>query len=145
MRRFGALFFACYFNGTFNLPKRPNIELIECTAYTSGNWYLWYKRYSNGFIQQGGVYNGTLVNSNDGTSEITFPKAFSNANYSLTFAPQYSNSMNGKWFADSHSASGFRFHSYSLAGNFRVNPFWWQASGYSSSPNPGNNKIIKYI
>lgn len=36
MRRFGALFFACHFNGTFNLPDYTNLGYTNEPDYTAG-------------------------------------------------------------------------------------------------------------
>lgn len=41
----------------------------------------WYRKWSNGDLEQGGVYTGT---SSFGTATITMPKSFSNTNYILT-------------------------------------------------------------
>lgn len=51
-------------------------------VYASDTWsndYIWYRQYSDGFIEQG----GTTAYSGTGTKRVTLPVAFSSKNYSV--------------------------------------------------------------
>lgn len=55
-------------------------EVIAFQAPTAGNNYTWYRKYADGWVEQGG-----LVRSNSGTTvSVVYPVAFADANYTLT-------------------------------------------------------------
>lgn len=56
--------------------------VIESQEPTSSNNYTWYKKYKSGRLEMGGVTTNT---------SITFPKQFSNTNYSIMCTPSMIN------------------------------------------------------
>lgn len=59
---------------------------VVVTTYRSGN--NWYRVWSDGWIEQGGVVTGTSGNQNNQNNyqTITLHKAFDNANYNVAFS-----------------------------------------------------------
>ena len=51
-------------------------EVIEFQAPTSGNNYTWYRKYADGWVEQGGVTSG-----NSNPKSVTFPVEMANTNY----------------------------------------------------------------
>lgn len=63
-----------------DLTGNVNIATSSPQAYIVGTWYngsSWYRKYSDGFIEQGGI----TAYSNLGIQKITLPAAFSSNNY----------------------------------------------------------------
>lgn len=53
-------------------------EVIEFQAPTAGNNYTWYRKYADGWVEQGGI--GPVVAAS-GTATVTFPITMSDTNY----------------------------------------------------------------
>ena len=108
-----------------------NINLNH--IYVKETWVSgtsWYRVWSDGYIEQGGQFNkGSLVlDTNDW---ITFPKAFSNTNYSVvaTCARNNGNNsyINNQVFINEFNASGFRARCF---GDGTSQYVFWYACGY---------------
>lgn len=54
--------------------------VIESQLPTADNAYTWYRKYNSGWIEQGGI--------NDGTGVITLPVAMANAHYTAIAMPR---------------------------------------------------------
>lgn len=70
-----------------NVTGRPSIPTTPI-AYVTETWasgYNWYRKWSDGFIEQGGFATG--LNLSNGDSSINLPVPFSNANYIAVLAP----------------------------------------------------------
>ena len=142
MRRFGALFFACHFNGTFNLPMANERFVIAKQDATASNNYTWYRLYNDGFVEQG----GRTYKSGGGTVDVTLPVEMSHANY-VVLRNQKGSSFQSyypTWVAGlnpTQTQTGFNFYSASTTGYD-----YWKTSGMAATV-PTYNKIqcIKYI
>lgn len=84
---------------------------------TYQNGSSWYRVYSDGWCEQGGVDTGT-----GSEKTITFLKPFANTNYSLSIAPMYYNNVLPGFISKTTSSVG----GWALSGY----PFCWQACGY---------------
>ena len=103
------------------------IKLVE--NYSDANY--WYRKYSNGWIEQGGTVSKTF--STDETWVFTFPRAFTAAPLSVlgTFiAPRKSDSAGGDIGIKTNSATstGVTF----LNDNYGANKIgvYWEAKGF---------------
>lgn len=52
-------------------------EVIEFQAPTAGNDYTWYRKYADGWVEQGGIYKRNAT----GTFYLTLPVTMLNTNY----------------------------------------------------------------
>ena len=62
-------------------------EVIEFQAPTSSNNYTWYRKYADGWVEQGGIADGGSSTSN-WSSTVIFPVEMSDANYSYQVTPK---------------------------------------------------------
>lgn len=106
-------------------------EVIEFQEPSSLNDYTWYRKYRDGWVEQGGVYNPAFT----GTKTFAYPVEMADTNYTLTTGtgcPSVSG-MHGKDYITAKTTTGFSFTSVSLAGSFTVSLFNWQVSGLSAN------------
>lgn len=105
-------------------------EVIEFQAPNAGNNYTWYRKYADGWVEQGGIYNPAFT----GTKTFAYPVEMADTNYTLTTGtgcPSVSG-MHGKDYITAKTTTGFSFTSVSLAGSFTVSLFNWQVSGMAA-------------
>lgn len=99
--------------------------VVCVTKWTSGS--SWYRKYSDGFIEQGG---SVKVSNDNRTNSLSFPLAFSNANYTLTIGIVSTNTSSAGYVYSgvvSKSNTGFVYwanQSYITVGKN------WHACGY---------------
>lgn len=62
-------------------------EVIEFQAPTSANNYTWYRKYADGWVEQGGC----VPTVNDGVWTITLPVAMADAHYTSVITREYTN------------------------------------------------------
>lgn len=65
--------------------QRTNVYVTEFEETSSG----WWRKWSNGLIEQGGVYVSNSSGGNIGNVTLTLLKPFSDTNYSFTCSPKY--------------------------------------------------------
>lgn len=116
--------------------KLDKTDLVETPAilvetYRNGN--NWYRLYSDGFIEQGGIYDyGSLVKDWAAVS-ITYPKPFLNTVYTLTTQAARndgaSGSINNQSFVIKFTNTYFTSEVY---GDGTSQYLWWEAKGYIS-------------
>lgn len=105
-----------------------NVSLIK--TYRDGA--SWYRLYSDGFCEQGGIYdNGS--NIKDLAATITFSREFADTNYAFVFTPQRDGSggcvgISGSSTKTTTSIKA-EFYGYN-SGSDRVRYFMWEAKGY---------------
>lgn len=102
-------------------------ELIEYQAPTAQNNYTWYRKYRDGWVEQGGLYASTFT----GTVSITYPIEMSDSNYTLATSVGCPNvsGMHGKDYVSSRSSTGFQYTSVSLSGSFTNQNLSWFVAG----------------
>lgn len=111
-------------NGNLTWGGKQIIRLVE--SWQSGTH--WYRKYSDGWIEQGG-YIGTSSNTEH---TINLHTAFSNTNYFLVkqlgFNGYYGSGISGQYLnVWGLTTSSFKTYGFTVAG---VNAFRWYACGY---------------
>lgn len=108
--------------GSLTWDGKQIIRLVE-SAKSGTNWY---RKYSDGFIEQGGIHNISAQGSWD-LPTITFLKPFSNTNYSISVSGiSYNGSYHAIGCLQSKTTTSFKHYFYN---NVNINPSWY-ACGY---------------
>ena len=105
-------------SGNTSLNGKPVITLVDSWSDGNGNWY---RKYNDGWIEQGGV--ATIYAS------VTFGIPFSNTNYTilLTKKEYGANAWPVNVLKDSQKTTGFTTDAYAMASS---NTIYWYACGY---------------
>ena len=111
-------------DGTLTWDGKPIVRLVA--SWKSGT--SWYRKYSDGWIEQGGY----VTTSSNTEQTINLHTAFSNTNYFLVkqlgFNGFYGNGINGQYTSVwGLTTSSFKTYGYTTTG---VNAFRWYACGY---------------
>ena len=111
-------------SGSYNdLSNKPTIPATP-KAYVTETWSSgtsWYRKYSDGWIEQGGRITSTT------TSFFTFPKAFTNKNYTVSIAQNGGASKSiSRAAVESFSQTGMSLYCAEAA----QIPVFWRACGY---------------
>lgn len=109
-------------------------QVIEFQAPTAENNYTWYRKYADGWVEQGGYIAGNVTNSNDATFSVNLVVQMQNDQYTLTDSWGYSDiaNQNGKIALTAKTTTYFSYRTISLAGNARFQKFSWQVSGMAA-------------
>lgn len=103
-------------------------ELIDFQIPTAANGYTWYRKYADGWVEQGGL--DTRVNNSVVT--ITLPVVMSNANYSVTKTNQGNSSATSvslrSYAVQNKTTTSFQ----TLALSESTGGFMWQVSGMAA-------------
>ena len=104
-------------------------QVVEFQAPTAENGYTWYRKYADGWVEQGGVFNNS-------TNLITFPVAMANTKYTC---------VSGSLSDDGNAVYNIQFYSITTTGLLARNlgsntgwtgqsypSGWWQVSGMSA-------------
>lgn len=106
--------------------------VIEFQAPTAGNNYTWYRKYADGWVEQGGrIDNGSLVNTVD--LSVVFPVEMADTNYTPSISCIRGASGNYKMNQgiETVSATGMSFGFYS--GSDYCQYFAWKVEGMAAS------------
>lgn len=109
-----------------NVTGKPSISSSP-EAYITETWHSgesWYRKWSDGFIEQGGILKGR-------SGTVSFHKGFSNTNYTFLHTPNLSNTS-GQWFAWEVSSKTTASIKISMVGGANTAPssMCWVAYGY---------------
>lgn len=111
-------------------------EVIAFQAPTSGNNYTWYRKYADGWVEQGGIVdNGSSTTT--WSSAVTFPVEMSDTNYSYQVTPKLESfNTNGCAMGAiyQNTTTGFTLEvtsKYSNAGNTQQAA--WRVEGMAAS------------
>lgn len=106
---------------TEEMNNKVNIghEVIEFQAPTSANNYTWYRKYRDGWVEQGGIVSSTPAN-------ITFPVEMADANY-YTNACSTSSSSNYSSAVGSRTTTGAQIIFYN-----ETRPACWEVKGMAA-------------
>ena len=115
-------------------PKLP-IFLVAKQDPTSSNNYTWYRKYSDGFVIQGGRTGA--VNGTDATTSVTLPITMSDANYGayVTISRDANGSFRDQFLvAYNRSTTSFRVYSnWAGSGNGSQNNYaQWLVCGIAA-------------
>lgn len=67
------------------------VHIVEQQDPTSANSYTWYKLYSNGWVEQGGIVAATTSSGGIFSQTVTLPKAMTDNNYVVLANPYRNN------------------------------------------------------
>lgn len=88
------------------IPASPDIYVTQSGRNGSNRYRVW----SNGFIEQWGLLNGS-----GGGGTVTFPKRFSNTTYIFVVTPN-EEGTSGQWFAWGASKKNGKFYQFEYHG-----------------------------
>lgn len=104
-------------------------EVIAFQSPTAGNNYTWYRKYADGWVEQGGY---ATTSGNTG-AQITLPVTMSDAHYLINGT--CNNDTTGGVFHfmiyENQTTTGFAA-SPAYAGEWRTGAFYWQVSGMAA-------------
>lgn len=120
-------------------PKLP-VFLVAVQYPTAENNYTWYRKYSDGWIEQGGqITTTTTAASAAGNTTITFPQEFANTSYYFNMAGYISNSSEtvrilqfGITSKTTTTIKGNAAYISSGGESYRANAATWQAVGMAA-------------
>lgn len=102
-------------------------EVIEFQAPTAGNNYTWYRKYADGWVEQGGYVYGSAIS---GFYTFTLPIAMANTNYSVMYQSLHSGTGQGYQPCDNYTArTTTSIQCYQTAGFYGIG---WQVSGMAA-------------
>lgn len=104
-------------------------QVIAFQAPTAGNNYTWYRKYADGWVEQGGQVLNLAAGA--ATSAVVFPVEFSDSNYTLTFGTFGSgfNAGEANFRCTAYSATGATF--YNNSGS--TTTYKWYACGIAAN------------
>ena len=107
-------------------------RVIDFQAPTAQNNYTWYRKYADGWVEQGGVYTGSVSAGN--SVAITLAVTMSDANYTLNITgEQNSNNYSYAVIKDgSKTTTGFSLFAGGGSGGDSINAACWQVSGMAA-------------
>jgi hypothetical protein len=120
-------------SGSVSVDNRPIVQL-------NASWhdgYNWYRKYYDGWIEQGGVI--TFVGTQAGAAQMVqqnFFTPFSNANYTLVVTPAQNPNNSDQYsgyyvfYTDSHTSTSFIINSTGFNKSQTITSFAWYACGY---------------
>ena len=100
--------------GGFDVPV-----LVAVQRPTADNNYTWYRKYSDGWVEQGGIDN-----TGAGTKTITFPIVMKDANYTILTTTESSTA--------SHNATVYNRATTSFTASKSNTVCFWQVSGMAA-------------
>ena len=113
-------------------------RLIAYQEPTNTNNYTWYRKYADGWVEQGGVWTGTLTatNGNDATSTQNLPIAMADTNYCVTITNNggtTSPTVWEMWCVQALTTASFVIHMGSYANTRTISRLTWEARGRFAS------------
>lgn len=90
------------------------------------NGTTWYRKWSDGWIEQGGQ-----IEANIGQATVTFPKAFTDSNYSIVFVPFGGRTQDSPaWIGTSMASKTRIMLAFGGSANTSAPQLSWVAFGY---------------
>ena len=106
-------------------------EVIEFQEPTAANNYTWYRKYRDGWVEQGGLCSGTAE-----SNSVTMPIEMSNTEYQVLAISDPTDSVNGwGWITitrNTKTTTGFSLGGRQGSGNVLPVRTHWQVSGMAA-------------
>jgi len=102
--------------------QSPSAVVVDKQDPTSENNYTWYRKYSDGWVEQGGHASSVPY----GGTNITFPIPFSNSNYALFFTPVHESVSNT-------AGCGSVGEKTSVGATLKIYGYIWSSGQWNSS------------
>lgn len=112
--------------------------VIDYQEPTSANNYTWYRKYKSGWVEQGGVWSGSIsAGSNaDGYATVTIPVEMQDINYCVNITNNAGSNTIAPWemwCVESLKTTQFRIHMGAYAGTRTVTRMTWEVSGIAAN------------
>lgn len=112
--------------------QAPSAVVIEKQDPSADSNYFWYRKYSDGWVEQGGLFTNSAR-----LTQITFPVVMANADYCALSNLQYGDSG---WSAtvttciakNSRTTTGLQILCY-YNSSYNTGPICWRVSGMAAS------------
>jgi len=116
----------------FNAKVDVGHEVIAFQAPNAGNNYTWYRKYSDGWVEQGGYYNGNITTGS--SASVSLPITMADANYTCTITgEQNSNSWSYGVLADgSRTTTGFQIYAGGGSSSDKIRGASWEVKGMAA-------------
>ena len=116
-----------------------NIDyVVESQFPTADNNYTWYRKYKSGWVEQGGIWTGSLSasNGNDARTNVALPIEMKDINYIVNIT---NNSGSGNvtvwemWCVEELTTTQFKIHMGAYANTRTVTRMSWEAKGMGAN------------
>ena len=112
--------------------------VIEYQAPDPNNDYKWYRKYKSGWVEQGGIWTGSMSagNGSDAYAYVTLPITMNDTNYIINIT---NNSGTGTatvwemWMVQELTTSQFRMHMGAYANTRTITRMNWEVKGMAAS------------
>lgn len=123
-------------DGDLTWNGKPIVVLVAEQKPTSANGYTWYRKYSNGWVEQGGITTFAKHNSNSSKENtVSLPVEMADTQYYVaapTFITDAGSSQGLRNFRNTRSTTGLTIGMYTsttLSNSYDVQ---WRVSGYAA-------------
>lgn len=111
--------------------------VIEYQMPTVENNYTWYRKYKSGWVEQGGIWTGTLsaTNGNDATSTQNLPITMADTNYCVNITNNggtASPTVWEMWCVQALTISSFVIHMGAYANTRTIKRMNWEVKGMAA-------------
>lgn len=116
-------------DGTFTWGGKPIVRLVASQSPTSSNNYYWYRKYDNGWVEQGGRWAGSLSIA-VGVAQyatVTLPVKMKDANYTATCTGGEGFAIPVGWQNKTVSSIQFAYGAYANAARTMTKMTWYVA------------------
>ena len=107
--------------------ESSDLEEVQCVVETYQNGSSWYRVWSDGWCEQGGIINATA----DAAYTLTLLKPFANTNYQVFITRKttgdYTSNINGRW-GEVYNITTTTFTTWGKYSSYAE--IFWQACGY---------------
>lgn len=123
-------------DGSFTWNGKPIVVLVAEQKPTSSNGYTWYRKYSDGWVEQGGMVTIAKHTSNSAKeTTVTLPVVMKDTNYYVapaTFVTDAGNSQGLKNYRNVRSTTGLTIGMYTTTSLSNSYDVLWRVSGYAA-------------
>lgn len=112
--------------------------VIDFQLPTADNSYTWYRKYASGWVEQGGIWTGTLSasNGNDATSTQNLLVAMADTNYCVNITNNggtESQVVWEMWCVEQLTTTSFVIHMGAYSNTRTITRMNWQVSGMAAN------------
>ena len=119
--------------------QSPSAVVIAKQDPTADNNYTWYRKYSDGWVEQGGIVDyGSLVGGSARSSNVTFPVVMKDTHYQVLAGYKDADSsadyaLNCGYNPNQFSTAGFRLTTWTTDSGMAYRYVFWQVSGIAAN------------
>lgn len=121
----------------FNGKVDTGHQVIAFQAPTANNNYTWYRKYADGWVEQGGIADYGSYNYNTRSVQVSLPVVMSNAQYQVLAGYKDADSPNDYalycgYNPNQLTTTGFRMTTWTPDSGCQYRYVWWQVSGMAA-------------